>query len=321
LTGSKRVTLLIPVLNEESTVEIFLDTVSGVLRTVDYDFEYLFVDDGSTDRTVEILKRRRAADKTVKIVQLSRNFGKEHALAAGLDFASGDAVIPMDVDMQDPPELIPEFLKHWEQGFEVVIGVRNERSCDSVLKRITAEIFYKIINLMSQVPITPNAGDFRLLDRKVVEVIRAMPERVRFTKGVFAWVGFPQIQIPYTRRKRSAGTSKWNYWRLWNFALDGLTGFSTVPVRIWSYIGGVIALLGFVYAFYILILSLVSSNPVPGYASLMICIMLLGGIQLISLGVIGEYLGRIYEETKGRPLYVVHKTYGIDNKEEKGSAV
>lgn len=307
----KTISILIPVLNEEETVEEFMDVVSRMLQPLNYDVEYLFVDDGSTDRTVEILTGLRAQHPTLKVIQLSRNFGKEYAMAAGMDHASGDAVIPMDVDLQDPPEVLPLFLEKWEQGYEVVNGVRHDRRQDTFLKRITAGLFYSIINGMSRIPIPPNAGDYRLLDRKVVQVLRTLPERVRFNKGLFAWVGFRQTEVLYTRPMRHAGTSKWNYWSLWNFALDGLTGFSTLPVRVWSYIGSAIALCGFLYGLYVFYLSR-NLEMVPGYASLMIGILFIGGIQLISLGVIGEYIGRIYTESKRRPLYVVRQTIGLE---------
>ena len=233
-------------------------------------------------------------------------------MTAGLDAAHGDAVIPMDADLQDPPELVADFIAKWREGFDVVYGVRRSRESDSRVKRATARVFYRLFNRLTALPIPENTGDFRLMDRRVVSALRQLPERNRFMKGLFSWVGFRQTGIAYDRDARAAGRSKWNYWRLWNFALDGITGFSTVPLRLWSYAGAIVALIAFLYAAFLIARTIVLGVDVPGYASLMVVILFLGGVQLISLGVIGEYLGRLYHEAKQRPTYLVGRTYGLD---------
>jgi len=245
----------------------------------------------------------------IVVLNLSRNFGKEAALTCGIDYAGGKAVIPIDVDLQDPPELITEMLKLWHQGFDVVLAQRVDRSADHVMKRKTAEWFYLLHNAISDSPIPPNVGDFRLMDRKVVEALKALPERRRFMKGLFAWVGFRQAVIPYSREARQAGMSKFSGWHLWNFALEGITSFSTAPLRIWTYLGLCIALVAFAYGTFIVGRVLLLGRDMPGYASLITVILFLGGVQLIGLGVLGEYLGRIYLETKGRPVYIVRDHY------------
>ena len=252
-------------------------------------------------------------DGRVRGISLSRNFGKEAALSAGLDHARGAAVIPMDVDMQDPPEVLPEMVAKWRDGHEMVFGVRRSRAEDSFTKRVTAGLFYRAHNMVSADKIPENAGDFRLMDRKVVDVIRAMPERNRFMKGLFAWAGFRQASVEYDRAERETGTTKYNYWKLWTLALDGITSASTVPLRIWSYVGALVALFAIGFASWLAIDTMIFGNPVPGYASLMTSVLFLGGIQLISLGVLGEYVGRILTETKQRPLYVVRDTVGIES--------
>ena len=243
------------------------------------------------------------------VISLSRNFGKEAALTAELDHANGDVIIPMDVDLQDTPELILKFLDYWREGYDVVYGIRVKREDDPAAKRVTAGWFYRIFNLMSDVKIPEDVGDFRLIDRRVAEAIRQCPERNQFMKGLFAWAGFRSIGVPYERPARAEGESKWRYWGLWNFAIDGLVSFSTAPLRVWTYIGASVALLALAYALYRVVLVLTMGVDVPGYASLITAILFMGGMQLLSLGLIGEYVGRIFAEVKGRPIYIVDAVY------------
>jgi glycosyltransferase involved in cell wall biosynthesis len=307
--------VVVPVKNEEDAILPFIARVGPILDAItDHGgWEILFIDDGSTDATLAAIVACNLSDARVRGLSLSRNFGKEAALSAGLDHARGAAVIPMDVDMQDPPEVLPEMVAKWRDGHEMVFGVRRSRAEDSFTKRVTAGLFYRAHNMVSADKIPENAGDFRLMDRKVVDVIRAMPERNRFMKGLFAWAGFRQASVEYDRAERETGTTKYNYWKLWTLALDGITSASTVPLRIWSYVGALVALFAIGFASWLAIDTMIFGNPVPGYASLMTSVLFLGGIQLISLGVLGEYVGRILTETKQRPLYVVRDTVGIDS--------
>ncbi|MGE5500405.1 MAG: glycosyltransferase family 2 protein [Ignavibacteriales bacterium] len=304
-------TLVVPVHNETGSIEPFLSRTVPILKGLG-DYEILFVDDGSTDATLAELVAAHKADPHVRIVALSRNFGKDTALAAGLAHATGHAVIPIDVDLQDPPEVIPEMVTKWREGFDVVNARRADRSSDTWLKRTTAKLFYQVFNQMADRPILENVGDFRLLDRRVVDVLNRFPERARFMKGLFSWVGFSHCTIDYQRANRHAGESKWKYWKLWNFAVDGIASFTTVPLRIWTYFGAVTALLAFVYAAVLVVRTLIFGIDTPGYASLMVVVLFMGGINLLSLGVIGEYLGRTYTEVKGRPLYIVDRTWGFE---------
>ena len=307
--------VVVPVKDEEDGILPFIERVGAILDAVaaDGSWEILFVDDGSKDATLAAIVAANLSDARVRGLSLSRNFGKEAALSAGLDHARGAAVIPMDVDMQDPPEVLPEMVAKWRAGHEMVFGVRRSRTEDSFAKRVTAGLFYRAHNMVSADKIPENAGDFRLMDRKVVDVIRAMPERNRFMKGLFAWAGFRQASVEYDRAERETGTTKFNYWKLWTLALDGITSASTVPLRIWSYIGAVVALFAMGYAGFIAVETIIFGNSVPGYASIMTSVLFLGGVQLISLGVLGEYVGRILTETKQRPLYVVRDTVGIES--------
>lgn len=314
----KLVTLAVPVLNEEAVVDVFLERVRAVVDPLPYDFEFLFVDDGSTDGTLKRLTELNRVDPRVRAVSLSRNFGKEMALAAAFHEARGDAVVPMDADLQDPPELLPAFLKHWEEGYDSVVGVRADRHTDTRFKRGSASLFYKWFNRVSRYHMVDNAGDFRLLDRKCVDALNALSERVRFTKAMYAWVGFRIFTVEYSRPERAAGTTKWNAWKLWNFALDGITSFSSLPLRVWSYLGGFVALAGFAYAFVLITRTLLFGRDVPGWASLMVMVLTLGGLILLSLGIVGEYLGRIFEEVKARPLYVVRERVGFGEMPEAG---
>ncbi|HEX6858752.1 MAG TPA: glycosyltransferase family 2 protein [Caulobacteraceae bacterium] len=306
--------LVVPVHNETGTVGLFLARAVPVLKGLgrNFDYEIVFVDDGSTDATLAELIAARKANPRIRIVALSRNFGKDTALAAGLAHATGQAVIPIDVDLQDPPEVIPQLVAKWREGFDVVNARRADRSSDTWLKRTTARAFYRVFNQMADRPILENVGDFRLLSRRVVDVVNQFPERARFMKGLFSWVGFSHATIDYQRDVRAAGQTKWRYWKLWNFAVDGITSFTTVPLRIWSYFGAAIAFLAFVFAAVLIVRTLIYGIDTPGYASLMVVVLGLGGINLLSLGVIGEYLGRTYTEVKGRPLYIIDRTFGFE---------
>jgi glycosyltransferase involved in cell wall biosynthesis len=306
--------LIIPVKDEEEAIPVFLARVVPILEALGDDaarsFELLFVDDGSSDTTLEVLRRAAVRDPRVRALSLSRNFGKEAALSAGLDRARGLAVIPLDVDLQDPPQAIAPMVAKWREGYDVVYGVRDNRESDSLPKRLTADLYYRAHNWLSSDKIPEHAGDFRLLDRKVVEVIRNMPERNRFMKGLFAWAGFRSAAVLYHREDRKVGKTKFNYWKLWTLAIDGITSASTVPLRVWSYVGGSVALGALGYAIFIIVRTLTSGIQVPGYASLMVAILFLGGLQLLSLGVLGEYVGRILTEVKHRPLYVLREVIG-----------
>jgi glycosyltransferase involved in cell wall biosynthesis len=308
------ISVIVPVKDEENAIRPFVERVSAVLQKIvrKDDWEILFVDDGSRDETIGAIAAAHFRDPRVRALSLSRNFGKEAAISAGLDHARGKAVVPMDVDMQDPPEVLAEMVTKWREGYEMVFGVRRCRASDPLPKRLTAGLYYRAHNWVSQDKIPENAGDFRLLDRKVVEVIRRLPERNRFMKGLFAWAGFRQAAVEYDRVERETGTTKFNYWKLWTLALDGITSASTVPLRIWSYVGAIVALFALGYAGFIAAETMFFGNPVPGYASIMVSVLFLGGVQLISLGVLGEYVGRILTETKQRPLYVVRDTIGLD---------
>lgn len=305
--------IIIPMKNEADGLDTLFSQLHTQLTSVTEDFEIICVDDGSTDGTYEALRHHHQRDSRIKAIRLSRNFGKESALFAALDFARGDAVIPIDADLQDPPELIPEMVALWQQGYKMVLASRKSRKEDSFLKRKSAEYFYRIVNWISRVPIPQNTGDFRLMDRQVVEAIQQIPERTRFSKGIFAWVGFPTKTLYFDRPERIAGQSKWTFHRLWSYALDGLFAFSTLPLRIWTYAGAVIALLSFIYAAFTVFRTLLYGVDVPGYASLLVAILFIGGIQLISLGIIGEYVGRIYKEVKRRPIYITESTIGLEN--------
>lgn len=311
------ISLIIPVYNEEESIRPFLQAVKQAVQGLGHDFEFIFINDGSTDDTFEELRKANAEDPRVKAINFSRNFGKETALSAGFRYASGDAVIPMDVDMQDPPELIGPFIEKWEEGYDVVMGVRAERASDTAFKRFTAKCFYAFFNLLAKGNgLVPNAGDYRLLSRAAVDALNLLPERVRFMKGLYAWVGFKQTAISYTRPARAFGKTKWSFLKLWRFALDGITGFTTLPLRIWSYVGLLCAMFGFAYAVFLIIRTLLFGADTPGYASLMVALLFMGGLVLTSLGIIGEYLGRVYEEVKMRPLYLISEAVGFESEEQ-----
>lgn len=305
--------VVVPMYNESANIQTLFEALVPVLNAIDEAWEIICVNDGSRDDTAAQVKQWHAQDSRIKLVSLSRNFGKETALTAGLFHAAGRGVVPMDADMQDPPELIAPMVKKWrDEGFKVVLATRMFRSGDGFLKKLTAHWFYAIIGRLSRTDIPKNTGDFRLMDREVIEAIRLLPERTRFMKGLLSWVGFPTTQVFYDRPERAAGDSKFNFMSLWSLALDGLFSFTTVPLKIWTYLGALISMLSFSYALFLIIKTLISGSDVPGYASLMVAVLFMGGIQLMSLGVIGEYIGRIYRETKRRPLYVIGETVGLN---------
>ncbi|MNZ63201.1 hypothetical protein D3C78_813420 [compost metagenome] len=302
--------LVIPVFNEEDAVDLFVDKVTqvfGVWKSIFIDF--IFVNDGSTDLTLEKLLMRQQQDSRIKIIDLSRNFGKEAALTAGLQAANGDVVVPIDVDLQDPPELILEMIAKWREGYEVVLGRRINRDSDGWAKRTFSNYFYRLHNKIANPRIPANVGDFRLMDRCVIEALKELPETHRFMKGLFSWVGFRTACVDYVRPCRVAGVTKFNGWKLWNFALEGVTSFSTDPLRVWTYLGFCVSLVSFLFAIYIVLGVLVNGADVPGYASLIVAVTFLGGLQLIGIGVIGEYLGRTYIESKRRPIFLVRRVY------------
>ncbi|KAA8560907.1 Prophage bactoprenol glucosyl transferase [Pseudomonas extremaustralis] len=306
--------LVVPLFNEEQAVGVFYRAVRQAPALRDYTVEIVFINDGSTDRTAANIQAIALVDHDVVLINFSRNFGKEAALFAGLEYARGEAVIPMDVDLQDPVEVIPQLLAEWQKGADVVLAKRRNRSTDSYLKRHSASLFYHLLNRIAYPHIEENVGDFRLMDRKVVDVIKALPEQQLFMKGVLSWAGFNVAIVEYDRAPRVVGQSKFNAWKLWNLALDGITSFSTLPLRLWSYIGGCISLLALVYAGYLVLDKVLFGNAVPGYPSLMTAILFLGGVQLIGIGILGEYVGRIYMEAKHRPRYVVKDVLNSSDK-------
>ncbi|PTU02250.1 glycosyltransferase [Pseudomonas sp. HMWF031] len=305
-----KVSLIVPVFNEEQAINLFYQAVRRELRLDRTEVEIVFINDGSSDRTVEQATALAQADDQVVLINFSRNFGKEPALFAGLEYATGDAVIPMDVDLQDPISVIPLLIEQWQKGADVVLAKRRNRATDSYLKRHSASLFYHLLNRISYTRIEENVGDFRLMDRKVVNVIRTLPEHQLFMKGVLSWAGFNSVVVEYERARRVAGDSKFNGWKLWNLALEGVTSFSTVPLRLWTYVGGCVSIFAVLYAVYMVLDKIFFGNSVPGYPSLMTAILFLGGVQLIGIGVLGEYIGRIYIESKHRPRYVVKDIVG-----------
>jgi glycosyltransferase involved in cell wall biosynthesis len=298
--------VVVPAFNEADGICAFHHRLADVMELLGT-WEAIYVNDGSEDATLATLQALRRADPHVAIVNLSRNFGKEIATTAGLDHAGGEAIIVIDADLQDPPELIPAMVAAWRQGFDTVYAQRRARPGESLLKRATAALFYRMMRHAGQVELPPNTGDFRLMSKRVVDAVRQLREQHRFMKGVFAWVGFPSCAVAYDRAPRHAGTSKWNYWKLWNLALEGITSFTVMPLKIATYLGVFVALLAVVYAVEVVVKTLLFGNPVSGYPSLMTVVLFLGGVQLVTLGVIGEYLGRVFNETKHRPLYLVEQ--------------
>jgi len=302
----KTITILVPAYNEEEVLDQLYSRLTGVFQGIpNYNFEILFVNDGSKDRTLDIIKEFRANDKRISYVDLSRNFGKETAMIAGLDHAIGDAVIIIDADLQDPPELIPEMIKYWEQGYDDIYAKRRSRSGESWAKKWTAGKFYSLLKKTTRIPIQENTGDFRLLDRRCVEALKKIRETQRYTKGMFSWIGYNKKEILFDRDPRAAGETKWNYFKLMDLAIEGITSFTTAPLRIASFMGFTVSFGAFIYMIWIIIKTLLHGESVSGYPSMMTAILFIGGLQLISIGIIGEYLGRIFNETKQRSLYFV----------------
>jgi polyisoprenyl-phosphate glycosyltransferase len=314
--NSVELSIVVPLYNEEANIDYLFERLKSVLDKMQTNYEIVCINDGSKDNTLFCLIQHHQQNSAIKVVNLSRNFGKEIALTAGIDYATGAAIIPIDADLQDPPELIEELVVKWKEGYDVVYATRRSREGETWLKRLTANVFYRAIAKMSRVPIPNNTGDFRLLDRRVVDALKLIPERTRFMKGLFAWVGYKQASVMFDRKPRYKGATTWNYWKLWNFALDGIFSFSSAPLKIWSYLGLIISLISLLYASFLVIRTLAQGIDVPGYASLIVAVLFLGGIQLITLGIIGEYIGRIYDEVKGRPLYLVRESYGFENKQD-----
>jgi len=318
LPSCSLISIVTPFYNEGEGVKLFYRSISKLIDSLsDVRFEVVCVDDGSRDDTLVRLQEIAADDPRFRVIELSRNFGKEAALTAGIDAALGDAVIPMDADLQDPPELISKMIAEWRAGADVVLAKRSDRRVDSFLKRKTAELFYHLHNSLSSITIPENVGDFRLMNRSSVDALKRLPEQQRFMKGLFAWIGFRTKIVEYTRQERAAGDSKFSAWKLWNFAIEGITSFSTIPLRIWTYIGLAVASLTLLYAMFIIGRTLIRGVDVPGYASLLVAVLFLGGLQLISIGLLGEYIGRIYLESKQRPKYIVRKVYGSSEREEQ----
>jgi glycosyltransferase involved in cell wall biosynthesis len=300
-----RLSIVVPAYNEEDVLDEFHRRVAEVADGIDGFVELIFVDDGSTDGTLRVLNTLRSEDPRVAVLELSRNFGKEIAMTAGLDHARGDAVVVIDADLQDPPELMPKMIEYWRDGYDVVYAKRTSRAGESMLKKATAHMFYRFIGSLSRVSIPQDTGDFRLLSRRAVDALAGLREQHRFMKGLFAWIGYPQKALLYERHARHDGTTKWNFRGLWTFAIEGITSFTILPLKVATYVGFVTALGAFLFGLYMIADTLLFGNPVEGYPSLMVVVLFLGGIQLMAIGVIGEYLGRMFDETKGRPLYLL----------------
>lgn len=299
--------VVVPAFNEAEVLPIFHARLRAVMNAMGESWEVVYVNDGSRDGTLPLLEDLATRESTVSLVNLSRNFGKEAAMTAGLDYARGDAVIVIDADLQDPPELIPEMAAIWRKGVDMVYAQRRTRAGESWIKRSTAEMFYRLMRHVGRTPLPPNVGDFRLMSRRVVNAVLQLREQHRFMKGVFAWVGFPSQALLYDRDPRAAGETKWNFWSLWNFSIDGITSYTVVPLKISTYLGLFVALIALLYGGVMILRTLLFGNPVPGYPSLMVVILFLGGVQLVTLGIMGEYLGRAFDETKERPLYLIER--------------
>lgn len=301
------ISLVVPVYNEEDVVDIFYEKTSPILSSINNRFEIIFVNDGSYDSTAEKIKALHFKDSRVKLIDLSRNFGKEIAMTAGLDYAHGEVVVIIDADLQDPPEIIPQMVEKWRQGYDIVYASRTMREGETLFKKATAKVFYRVIKRLSRTEIPENTGDFRLMNRRTVNALKLLRERHRFMKGLFSWIGFKQASIPYVRKPRYSGGTKWSYWHLWNLGIEGITSFSYAPLQVFSYLGFLIAILALFYAIFLVTRTVLFGRDVPGYASIMVAVLFLGGVQLISLGIIGEYLGRLFNETKKRPLYLINE--------------
>ena len=314
------ISVIIPVFNEEKGLGLLVDRLLPVLESLEHPFEVVFVNDGSRDGTLDELKKLNTRDKRLKLISFSRNFGKECAIAAGLAYARGDAVIVMDSDLQHPPETIRNFMARWREGYQVVYGQRLDRRTDGPVRRLMSKIFYRVFHLLTKTELPRDAGDFRLLDRKAVDALNRIGERARYNNGLYSWIGFRSVGVPYSVGDRSVGASKWSPRRLTHFAIDGLTSFSNVPLKIWSYLGLLVSLIALGYATVFFVKTLIFGVDVPGFPTLVISIMMLSGAQLISLGVLGEYLARVYDEVKGRPLYIVAEDAGFDEPNRESAA-
>ena len=302
----KKISVLIPCHNEEKSLPLlYPELVKLMDSTPNYQWELMFVNDGSTDGTLEHLRQLRQQDQRVNFVDLSRNFGKEAAMLAGFDYVTGDCMVIIDADLQDPPELIPEMIKWWEQGYEDVYAKRKTRGRESWLRKRLSLMFYRLLQSSSRFDVLQNVGDFRLLDRSCINALRQMRESERYTKGMYSWIGFKKKEIEFDRGNRVAGSSSWSFRQLFSLAIDGITSFTSLPLRISTVVGFIVSMLAFIYMIYVFIKALIWGDPVQGYPSLVILLLFLGGIQLLSLGIIGEYIGRIYNETKNRPDYIV----------------
>ena len=306
--NKKLVTILVPAYNEQEVLNMLYDRLKIIMDNLSkYDFEVLLINDGSKDNTLKIMEDLRKKDSRICYLNLSRNFGKETAMMAGFDYAKGDCVIIIDADLQDPPELIPDMLKYWEEGYDDVYAKRKSRSGESFLKKFTSKMYYKMLQSVTNIEIQKDTGDFRLLDRRCIEALKSIRESQRYTKGLFSWIGYNKKEILFDRDPRAAGQTKWNYGKLINLSIDGLTSFTTAPLRFSAIIGILVSISGFIYMLAIIVKTLVYGIDVPGYSSTMVVILFLGGIQLIVLGVIGEYLGRTFNESKSRPIYFVER--------------
>ncbi len=302
----KKISILIPAYNEEEVLPLLFDRLDALAKSLkSYQFEFLFVNDGSRDNTLSILREQAEKDKRVALVNLSRNFGKEIAMIAGIDHVTGDAMVIIDADLQDPPELIPEMIQFWEDGYDDVYAKRKSREGETWFKKATSELYYKILQKSTSIPIQRDTGDFRLLSKRAIEAVRHFRESQRNGKGIFSWIGYKKKEILYDRDPRAAGTTKWNYYKLINLAIDGITSFTTAPLRIASVFGMVISFAAFIYILFLIVRTALFGNDLAGYPSMMAVILFLGGVQLLSLGIIGEYIGRIFNETKQRPLYLI----------------
>lgn len=309
--NKKLVTILVPAYNEQAVLELLYERLKAIMNEQNkYNFEVLFVNDGSKDNTLNIMKNLRENDNRVCYLNLSRNYGKETAMIAGLDYTKGDCVVIIDADLQDPPELIPEMLKYWEEGYDDVYAKRRSRKGESFLKKFTSKMYYKTLQNFTNIDIQKDTGDFRLLDRRCIEALKTLRESQRYTKGLFSWIGYNKKEILYDRDPRAAGKTKWNYGKLIDLSIDGLTSFTTAPLRWAAYIGLAFSITGFIYMLIIIFKALIYGIDVPGYSSTMVVILFLGGFQLLFLGIIGEYLGRAFYETKGRPLYFIDQYNG-----------
>ena len=311
--------VVVPMFDEAQGLDAFIARVTGVLEGAGLDYEIVCVNDGSRDDTLARLREHRARDARIKVVNLSRNFGQEPALCAGLALCRGRAVVPIDADLQDPPEVIPQLVAKWREGFDVVYAVRLKRAGEGMLKRATSHLFWRFYNALVAVSIPPNCGVFRLMSRRAVDAFNKLPEKQRFIKTLLSFAGYRSAEVAFERAPRVAGESKWPWGKMWNYALDGITAFSTLPLRVWSYIGLGVSATAFGYAVFLMVSRLVYGGQVPGYASLMVVVLFLGGVQLITLGVLGEYIGRVFHEVKGRPTYIVESAEGLDDDDDSSA--